>query len=329
MEHLFSARGAFDHVVTRWCLGVVAGALLFTPLAIVTFRGMGKMSPRTRADVWTRYRTWLVIAPGALVPILACAATAMGLVLVLSLLCFREFARATGLFRDRLLSGAVACAIVATVFACADNWYGLFVAVPPLTVVLIAGLGVLEDRPEGYLQRVSLACMAYLLFGAGLAHLAFLANDADFRPILCALVLCVQGGDILAYVCGKLFGRRRVFPNTSPRKTLGGHLGALLAVAPTFAFLAHLIWPNTPLDRTVLLLALGLLVGAGAQLGDLVLSSIKRDLGVKDLATSLPGHGGFTDRCNSLLLVAPAAFHMINTFVDLGAGRAARVFTSH
>ena len=67
----------------------------------------------------------------------------------------------------------------------------------------------------------------------------------------------------------------------------------------------------------------------GAQFGDLVLGSIKRDLGVKDLAGTLPGHGGISDRVNSLLLVAPAAFHFVGYLVGVGLDKPARIFTGH
>lgn len=325
MDHLFNISDPFAHPVTRWTV-VVAGAVLILglPLAYGLSRA-GLVSPKTFADVRTRHITWMFLAPAIVVPILLCAGAAMALVCVLSLLCYREFARATGLFRHRLLSAIVALAIVALTVAAADNWYRLFVALPPLTIAVLAGAGVLADQPKGYLQRVSLAAMAFLLFGVCLGHLAYMANHADYRPLLCLVLVCAQGSDVLAYITGKAFGRRKLFPNTSPNKTLGGHLGALVLITPLAAWLAHLVFPGTRLDTPVYLLIFGLIVGVGAQLGDLVLGSIKRDLGIKDLAATLPGHGGFTDRCNSLLLIAPAVFHYVNYFVGIGADRPARV----
>ncbi len=237
----------------------------------------------------------------------------------------REFARATGLFRQRLLSAIVALGIVALFAATADNWYRFFLALPALTVALIAGAGVLQDKPQGYLQRISLATTSYILFGVCLAHLAYFANDPNFRPILCMILVSAQAADVVAYISGKAFGRRKIFPNTSPNKTLAGHVGALLVVTPLAAWLAHLVFPGTRLDHLLPLLVLGLIFAVGTQLGDLVLSSIKRDLGLKDFAATLPGHGGFTDRCNSLLLISPAVFHYVNYFVGIGAGRPIRV----
>ena len=88
--------------------------------------------------------------------------------------------------------------------------------------------------------------------------------------------------------------------------------------ATLLALLARAIFAGTPLARPHWLALFGLGVGAAAQAGDLMLSSIKRDLGIKDMGVALPGHGGVLDRFNSLLLVAPVAFHLIHYFVGVG-----------
>jgi phosphatidate cytidylyltransferase len=325
MEHLFSISRPIAHPVTFYTV-VIAGAVLVLTLPVVWVMGrMGWSSAKTRADVWTRHTTWMFLAPAIILPLLLCAASAMAVIGALSLLCYREFARATGLFRFRLLSAVVALGILALFLAAADNWFKLFMAIPALTVTALAGLAVLQDKPAGYLQRVSLGTTGFILFGVCFAHLAYLANDANYRPILCMIFACAQAADVSAYMFGKALGRRKLFPNTSPNKTIAGHLGSLVLTVALAAWLGHLIFPGTDLDRPLPLITLGLIIAIGAQLGDLMLSSIKRDLGLKDFASTLPGHGGFTDRFNSLLLIAPAVFHFVNYFVGIGEGRAARV----
>jgi phosphatidate cytidylyltransferase len=327
MNHLLSTEGVFDHPVTVLTTAIVVGALALAPLAALVLQKAGKLPPSLAKDIWTRYRTWLVLAPAMLVPILVAPLGAMLMVCAASILCYREYARATGLFRHRLLSAIVVTGILGVTFAAADHWYNLFTALTPITVVALAVAGILPDQPKGYTQRVSLAVVGFLVFGAGLGHLSYMANDPGYRPILCMLILCTQLSDIAAYCFGKALGRRKVFPNTSPNKTLAGHLGALLVIAPLCAVLAHWILRGTDFDWPHRLALLGLLVAAGAQMGDLMLGSIKRDLGIKDMAATLPGHGGFLDRFNSVLLVAPAAFHYIGMFVGFGLERAPRVFT--
>jgi len=248
-------------------------------------------------------------------------------VTLLSLFCFREYARATGLFRERLLSLTVVLGILLTMFAVLDHWYHFFVALFPLVVGLIATVAILGDRPKGYIQRVALAVLGYMLFGCALGHLGYFANDARYRPVLLMLLLSVELNDVFAYCSGKAFGRRPLAPNTSPNKTIGGFLGSLVLTTPLVAYLAHLLFRDTILDRPVYLLLLGLIVAVVGTLGDLVISSIKRDLGIKDLGRTLPGFGGLLDRFDSLILVSPAAFHYLGYFFGIGLDEPTRIIT--
>jgi phosphatidate cytidylyltransferase len=326
-DYLFSTSGALEHPVTKFTIGFIIAAVVLSPVLTLVLTVMRKISPENRRNVWTRYYTWLFLIPVIMGPILLCPASAMSMVCIVSLLCYREYARATGLFRNRFLSALVGIGIFLVFLTTIDHWYRLFLALGPLAISTFAAGSVLADEPKGYLQRVSLAAIGFLLLGSGLGHLGYMANDSHYRPILCLLIVSVQLSDIVAYICGKWFGKRRLFPNTSPNKTLGGHLAALAITAPLAAYLGHLVFRGTPLDMPARLAILGLLVAVGGQMGDLVLGSIKRDIGIKDMAATLPGHGGFLDRFNSLVLVAPAAFHYINVFVPFGLDRAPRVFT--
>lgn len=318
---------ALTHPTTRLCLYIVSGAFVLAPIMLLFLQTTGTLSEKTKKDAWLRYRTWLWIAPLVLIPIVWCRLGAVIAITITSLLAYREYARATGFFRHRALSAIVVIAIITMGIAALDHWYGLFVAIPPLGMAAIAGTAVLADEPKGYLQRVALGAVGQMLFGAGLMHLAYFTNHSQYRPILLMLFLCTQFSDIAAYCFGNAFGKRKVFAATSPNKTLAGHLGALVVTTGLTAWLAHTIFSATTIDEPLRLALFGLLVAIGAQLGDLVLGSIKRDLGVKDLATTLPGHGGISDRINSLLLVAPAAFHFVGYFLGVGLDKPIRIFT--
>ena len=91
-------------------------------------------------------------------------------------------------------------------------------------------------------------------------------------------------------------------------------MGALCGTSVLVALIAGAIFRGTLFESLPLLLGLGAIVSIGGQAGDLMLSSIKRDLGIKDMGTVIPGHGGMLDRFNSLLLVAPGAFHYLRYF---------------
>jgi phosphatidate cytidylyltransferase len=325
-ERLFGFRHAFDDRVTVVLTLAVVALLLLAPLVILIATRAAKTAAEKRRELWDRYRSWIWLALFILIPILAGAFWTILGVATLSFLCYREYARITGLFRERTISLIVVIGILFITFATLDNWYRLFVALFPLTVSLIAIGGLIPDQPKGYIQRVGLGVLGFALFGSALGHLGYMANDWNYRPVLLLIICAVELNDIFAYICGHLFSQRKFVPSTSPNKTVGGALGAIVLTTPLMAIGAHFVWINTVLDTPIRLLGLGILVSIVGQFGDLMLSSIKRDLGLKDTAKLIPGHGGILDRFDSLILVAPAVFHYVNYFVGFAIDQPQRIF---
>jgi phosphatidate cytidylyltransferase len=300
------------------------------PLIYWLLGRFGKVPADEKKQLWRRYWSWLAIVPLLLAPILLGAFYTIAGVGLLSLLCYREYARATGLFREKVISLVVTLGIVMVTFAAMDNWYGLFAAVPPITVGCIASSAILRDKPDGYIQRVALGVFGFSLLGTCLGHLGFFANDANYRPYLILVILSVEINDVFAYAIGKTIGKRRLAPTTSPKKTVVGAVGALLLTTPLVMLLGSWVFQDTPLGKPLPLAVLGLLISVVGQLSDLMLSSIKRDLEIKEMGATIPGHGGLLDRFDSLILVAPVAFHYINLLVGIGAGpepEPTRIFT--
>ncbi len=326
-QRLFGFRHAFDDRVTFVLTLTVLVLLMVAPLLIFVVTRAANSTSGKRKELWDRYRSWIWLALFILIPILAGAFWTILAVATLSFLCYREYARITGLFRERTISLIVVIGILFITFAALDNWYRLFVALFPLTVALIATGGLIPDQPKGYIQRVGLGVLGFALFGSALGNLGYMANDWNYRPILLLIIFAAELNDIFAYICGYLFGHRKFVPNTSPNKTVAGALGAIVLTTPLFALGAHFVSFGTALDTPVRLLGLGVIVSVVGQFGDLMLSSIKRDLGLKDTAKLIPGHGGILDRFDSLILVAPAVFHYVNYFVGFAAGQPQRIFS--
>ncbi|HSG94271.1 MAG TPA: phosphatidate cytidylyltransferase, partial [Afifellaceae bacterium] len=107
-----------------------------------------------------------------------------------------------------------------------------------------------------------------------------------------------------------LFGRRQVAPTVSPNKTVEGLAGGILVTALIAALVGPFI---TPLSAGFCAF-LGAALALGGFLGDLTISGVKRDLGLKDTGTLLPGHGGILDRIDSLVFTAPLFFHLVRFF---------------
>ena len=144
-------------------------------------------------------------------------------------------------------------------------------------------------------------------------HVTFLANADRAYGYLLYLIFAVELNDVAAFTCGKLFGRHPLRSNISPKKTWEGSLGAL-AVSLALPWLMRFSFPHFSAVELVLT---GLIVGIAGQLGDLSISVIKRNLGIKDMGAVLEGHGGILDRVDSLIYVAPLFFHMVRWFNDL------------
>ncbi len=131
---------------------------------------------------------------------------------------------------------------------------------------------------------------------------------AQGRVLIAYLLVVVFSGDIFAYSVGKVFGRHRLCPEISPKKTVEGALGGLSASLVFGGLYAHLFIKGFGAP-TAILLAGGL--GAFAQLGDLMESMLKRTYGVKDSGWFLPGHGGFLDRFDGVIFALPVFYTVL------------------
>src|SRR5581483_1944585 len=148
----------------------------------------------------------------------------------------------------------------------------------------------------------SLSHLAYLLVlrAPATAPAAAMRGGATASPsgpaLVLFLVFLTQFNDVAQFLFGKTFGRHPVLPKVSPKKTWEGLLGGVCTTVVLAMTLAPWL---TPLHRYEALAA-GVLIGLGGFLGDVVISALKRDLGIKDSGTLLPGHGGILDRVDSL-----------------------------
>ncbi|MDH7601578.1 MAG: phosphatidate cytidylyltransferase [Armatimonadota bacterium] len=123
--------------------------------------------------------------------------------------------------------------------------------------------------------------------------------------------LCTWACDTVAYFVGRYYGRTKLAPKLSPGKTIEGSVGGLVGsiiVAAVFGALIRLpAWHS---------LAMGVLIGILAQLGDLTESAVKREIGIKDFGTIMPGHGGVLDRFDSLLFTGTASYYYVVYFLQ-------------
>jgi phosphatidate cytidylyltransferase len=313
-----SPQTALASDIFRLYVAVAAGLLIGAGMVLAVLRwGL-------RKDVhhaWQSYRGWLIMVPVIFLAIFLGRLVTIVFLTILALWGFSEYARATGLYRDWVMTGAVYIGIMAVGGTAlvpdpttgVAGWYGLFIALPVYIIALLLAIPIARNRTQGQLQGLALAIVGFVYFGWMFGHLAFLANARYAYSYLFYLLFAVELNDVAAYTCGKLMGRRPFRSNISPNKTWEGSLGALV-VSLLLPWVLRFTFPDFQVRDYVLV---GLIVGIGGQLGDLAISVIKRDVGIKDMGSVIPGHGGILDRIDSLIYVAPLFLHVVRYFHDL------------
>ena len=202
----------------------------------------------------------------------------------------------------------------------AIGWWGLSsIFIPVYAFAFLPCRRVLAGIPEGFLSGVARLQWGLLVCVYFVSHLPLLLQipienfEGKNALLLFFLVVCAQSSDVFQYIWGKLLGKRKVAPEVSPHKTIEGLVGGVATTTLLGAGLSVLT-PFSILEGAVF----AFLICLAGFLGGLVMSAIKRDLGAKDWGASIPGHGGFMDRIDSLCFAAPLFFHLVNFFYSSG-----------
>ncbi|MBU0508866.1 phosphatidate cytidylyltransferase [bacterium] len=185
-----------------------------------------------------------------------------------------------------------------------DSKLATIVAAAVLGILLIAGLFFSKRRPLAVLSGVALYVFYIALPLAFWIPLATVNRFVRLEPAGALVILFVATWmcDSAAYFVGRYAGRRPLFTQASPNKTVEGFVGGFVGSSLILPALAGLGWVSPlPLDYVML----PIIVGLGGQAGDLLESLMKRESSLKDTSAILPGHGGLLDRFDSLLISAP------------------------
>jgi phosphatidate cytidylyltransferase len=194
-------------------------------------------------------------------------------------------------------------------------WYGMFIVFIPVYVFLLLPLRmVIIGETKEFLRAAGTLHWGIMTLVFGISHIAYLlvlpeANNpnAGGPGLVLFLVFLTQFNDVAQYLWGKNLGRHKIIPKVSPNKTWEGFLGGVATTTLLSALLSDRL---TPMPWTVAVAA-GLLISIAGFIGDVTISALKRDIGLKDSGSMLPGHGGILDRIDSLTYTAPLFFHFI------------------
>ncbi|MDN3610413.1 phosphatidate cytidylyltransferase [Vibrio ostreicida] len=194
------------------------------------------------------------------------------------------------------------------------GWYGMYIIFIPVYMFLyLPMVAVLIGETKGFIRSAGIIHWALMLTVFCVSHMAYLLvlpsqnPEAGSMGMLLFLLVFTQFNDVCQYVWGKSFGKHKIVPKVSPNKTWQGFIGGATTITIASYFVAPYL---TPLSSEEGLVA-GLIIACSGFIGDLVISSVKRDLQIKDTSQFIPGHGGILDRIDSLMFTAPLFFHYI------------------
>ncbi len=264
-----------------------------------------------------RILTGIVLAAVMLAGIFGNAYSFFALFGVIAMGCYYEFLRmagksdfykedsAFGIFALTLLSGLSYACISAVLLGWIPTYYLVFLLLFAFLLIL-KELFIVSDSPLGR-AGMQFCGLVYIVLALSTAN-AMVWIDGNFEPlIILGTIVLVWANDSFAYLVGRKIGKTPLFPRVSPNKTVegsgGGGIGTLL--------FAVLVWKLFPVLSLMNWLGIALLVIVFGGLGDLVESTYKRSVGVKDSGTILPYHGGLLDRFDALIFCLPFVFSFL------------------
>ncbi len=300
-----------------WGLGVVLAILTLGALAAALLplvrRGKDYTNLRQRVNSW-----WVMVALLAGALLLGWQTTTV-LFAAISFIALREFlSLAPARREDRLIILAAYLAIPINYAFVAIDQYGIYlVFIPVYCFMAVPFLMACFGQTRAFLATAAtfhwglVTCVYSLGFAAFLMRTPLKEHlPAGPAGMVFLLLFVTELNDVAQYVWGKLFGRHKIVPKVSPNKTWEGFLGGWATTAAVIWFLGPYL---APLHGWGLgWMAFGLPLAGFA--GDVTMSAVKRDIGVKDTSALIPGHGGMLDRADSLTFTAPLYFHLLAFF---------------
>lgn len=276
----------------------------------------GKLLPKANlGELKSRTKSWWIMSTIFIGAVFISYKISYLFLAFLSFAAFRELYSVLG-FRDsdrRAIFWSL-LAVPVQYYLAYIAWYGAFITFIPIGMFLLIPLGmVLKGETKGITRSMAQLQWILMLSVFGISHLAFLLSLPDLpgfnaggRGLLMFLIFMTEINDVMQFAWGKMLGKRKIVPNISPNKTWEGFVGGIFSTVIIGYFLKFL----TPLSTEEVLIASALIALAGF-VGDIVVSAIKRDKGIKDMGDTIPGHGGIFDRIDSLSYTAPVFFHFI------------------
>jgi phosphatidate cytidylyltransferase len=294
----------------------------FLTFATIVTYTLGALRPKKNyRELKQRVNSWWIIIVIFTGSIAGPPAAKIGFLAFVSFLALREYVSLIPTRKaDRRIIFWCYLAVPLQFYWVSIHWYSMFLIFIPVYMFLFLPLRMVTiGETKGFLNAAGTLNWGLMTTVFSISHVAYLFelppayNPAGGGPgLVLYLVLLTQANDVAQYLWGKALGRHKVIPKVSPNKTVEGLLGGVFTTTVLSAlgapYLISLSFPKSVIA--------GLIISTAGFIGDVVISAIKRDIGVKDAGSLLPGHGGLLDRIDSLTYTAPIFFHCMKYLYD-------------
>ncbi len=293
---------------------LILGILIFSTLLFFIW---GAISPKSNLkELKMRTKSWWMMATIFITAVLVHPVISFVAFGLLSFVAMREIASISKNIRDEDRRVIIWCylAIPVQYYLAYKGYYNLFtIFIPVFMFVWIPFMLVVRGITNDIGRSMSVLPTQLMLTVFSLSHLAYFLSlpglpsfDAGGRGLLLFIVFITEINDVFQFTWGKIFGKHKIIPKISPNKTWEGFIGGLLTTVLIGYFLRFL----TPMNEWEAVIVT-FIVACFGFVGDVVISAVKRDIGIKDTGSSIPGHGGILDRIDSLSMTAPIFFYLM------------------
>lgn len=296
-------------------------AFIFTLMAII--KAAQIITKRDLDNIWIRLKSFLLICLFFTAAFCFNKIVAFLFLMLISYLCLKEFLSLIPTRRtDRKMLLWAYLSIPVSYYIVYIQWATMFYLFIPLYMfILISVRMVMSSNTEGFLKNLAVIQYGLMSTVYALGYLGMLAIvPMQYNPkggcigLLFYILILTVANDFMQMFCGKAIGKHKIIPKVSPNKTWEGFIGGVIGTTILSVVMAYFLTPLT-LPQSIFG---GAVLAIFGFFGDVTMSAIKRDLGVKDTSMLIPGHGGILDRLDSLLFTAPLFFHYfayLNTIV--------------
>lgn len=309
-----------DKATMNLLIGILCMLIVSSVIGTLLQKKAVSVDARSTADnLMARIKAWWVMIFIFAITMFIGHIGSVVLFSVISFLALREFIQSApatkGVDRD-ILIWVYLIILPFQYYLVGAKWYGLLsIFIPVYAFLFVPVRLAMADDHEHFFERTAkiqwalMVCVYFVSYAPALLILNIPNFQGRNVKLLLFLVIVVTVSDVFQYIFGKCLGRTKIAPNISPNKTVEGFIGGVT----TAIFVGASLWwvtPFTPLQAA----AISLVIALMGFFGGITMSAVKRERGIKDYGTLLPGHGGMLDRIDSLCFAAPVFFHLVRYY---------------